>query len=400
MGMWLVNGNIFDVYSGEFKMGVNIKINNGLIENVGGEPNDNDIIVDCQGKYLTPGLMDMHTHMVWDGTSNNPDLVMTNEGPYVAMLRALYNSQLSVKSGVTTVRDVGCCKDVTIHLNKAMRMGLAKGCDIIPCGSAIMASFGHVPSIGRIADTEDQLITAVRQVKSLLTEAGEKCQWIKVMATGGAAGPEDVGPSMYSVAQLKAIVEEAHRLHMKVCAHALSKEGIINCIEAGIDSIEHGAEIPIEYLLIMKEKGLAYVPTLSVYRILSESEGIIPSNTVNKSKKVHENHKETFKNAYELGVMIALGTDAGSMNFGEHPSVAREMLDMYNLGMKVSDVIKSATINCAIVLGVEKTKGSLEENKIADILILNKNPLEDISIFQSGIDSVYKDGIKVVQNFS
>ena len=111
------------------------------------------------------------------------------------------------------------------------------------------------------------------------------------MATGGAAGPEEVGPPMYSLSQLKTIVEEAHRLNMKVCAHALSREGIMNCIDAGIDSIEHGADIPEEYLIKMKEKGLAYVPTISVYRTLAESEGILPANTVAKAKKVHENIK-------------------------------------------------------------------------------------------------------------
>jgi len=396
MAFWLLNGNVFDVHSAEFRSNVNLKINGGLIEQVGGEPYINEETIDCSGLYLTPGLMDMHVHLVWDGTSTNPAQTMVNEGPYVAMLRALHNSQLSLKQGVTTVRDVGCCDDVTIHLNKAMRMGLAKGCDIVPCGSSIMGTYGHVPAIGRIADSEGELIKAVREVKSLLTEAGEPCQWIKVMATGGAAGPEEVGPSMYSLPQLKTIVEEAHRLHMKVCAHALSREGIINCIEAGIDTIEHGADIPKEYLLKMKEKGLAYVPTLSVYRILSESEGILPENTVRKSKVVHEKQKETFKNAYELGVMIALGTDAGSMNCGDHPNVAREMIDMHDLGMKASDVIKSATINCARVLGIERSKGSLEEGKIADIVILNKNPLEDISAFENSIVAVYKDGVKVV----
>lgn len=396
MAFWLLNGNIFDVHSGQFIEEVNLKINNGYIEQVGEHPNSNEEVIDCKGKYLTPGLMDMHTHMVWDGTTLNPALTMANDGSYVAMIRALNNSQRTVRHGVTTVRDVGCCDDVTIHLNRAMRMGLAKGCDIIPCGSAIMGTFGHVPSIGRIADTEDELIKAVRRVKTLLTEAGETCQWVKVMATGGAAGPEEVGPSMYSVSQLRAIVEEAHRLHMKVCAHALSKEGIINCIEAGIDSIEHGAEISKEYLLKMKEKGLAYVPTLSVYRVLSESDGVLPANTVLKSKKVSEKQKTTFKEAIDLGVMIALGTDAGSMNCGEHPNVALEMLTMHDFGMKKSDVIKSATINCAVVLGLEKTKGSLEEGKIADIVVLDKNPLQDLKAFTDNIVCVYKDGEKVI----
>jgi imidazolonepropionase-like amidohydrolase len=141
---------------------------------------------------------------------------------------------------------------------------------------------------------------------------------------------------------------------------------------------------------------LAYVPTISIYRTLAESEGILPQNTVRKAKNIHENHKRTFNKAYELGVTIALGTDAGSMNFGEHPSVAKEMSDMHILGMENSDIIKSATINCAKVLGIEKNKGSLEEGKIADIVILDNNPLECISAFENDIVSVYKDGIKVV----
>lgn len=390
MRVWLTGANVFDVESGEFRQ-QNLLLENGLLAQVGGEPGTGEETVSYSGRYLTPGLIDMHTHMVWDGTSSNPGQKMVDEGSYVAILRALYNSQLAVRKGVTTVRDVGCSDDVSIHLNHAMRLGLVKGCDIIPCGSSIMGTFGHVPSIGRIADTEGELVRAVREVKTLLTEAGEPCQWIKVMATGGAAGPEEVGPSMYSVAQLKAIVEEAHRLHMKVCAHSLSREGIINCIEAGIDSIEHGADIPEEYLHKMKEKGLAYVPTLSVYRILSESAGILPPNTVRKSKQVHENHKTTFRKAYEIGVTIALGTDAGSMNFGEHPSVAREMADMCDLGMSTVDVIRSATITAANVLGL-KSKGSLAAGKIADIVVLDRNPLEDIGAFADGIVAVYKDG--------
>ncbi|MDD2495580.1 MAG: hypothetical protein PHE29_10350, partial [Tissierellia bacterium] len=106
MTFWLLNGNMFDVHSGEFHYEVNLKICDGFIEKVGGHPNSDEKTVDCKGMYLTPGLMDMHTHMVGDGTSNNPAQTMINEGSYVAMIRALYNSQLSVRQGVTTVRDV------------------------------------------------------------------------------------------------------------------------------------------------------------------------------------------------------------------------------------------------------------------------------------------------------
>src|SRR5699024_928151 len=107
-------------------------------------------------------------------------------------------------------------------------------------------------------------IKSIREMKMLLTENLIPCQWIKIMATGGAAGLEEVGPSMYSLEQLELIVSEAHRLHLKVAAHAISKEGVINCIKAGIDTIEHGAEIPEEYLKVMKEKNLTLVPTLAI----------------------------------------------------------------------------------------------------------------------------------------
>ncbi len=394
MEFWLTNGNVFDVNTGTFMAGTNLKVSGQSIVQVGGTPEAGATLVDCTDKYLTPGLMDMHTHMVWDGTSMDPGEKMAKEGPYVAMLRGVENCRKAVKKGVTTVRDVACCDDVTIHINYAIRRGIIDGvCDIIPCGSAIMGTYGHVPTVGRIADTSDELIKAIREVKQLHTEAGEPCQWVKIMATGGAAGPEEVGPSMYSLEQLETIVSESHRLHMKVCAHALSIEGIQNCIDAGIDTIEHGADISPEYCQKMKEKGLAYVPTLSVYRVLGDSAGILPDNTVAKSRAVSARQKVTLKNAMEAGVTIALGTDAGSMNFGEHPSAPMEMLDMEAYGMSRKDVICAATINCAKVLGIDHMNGALEVGKKADILVLDRNPLDDLRVFTDGITAVYKNGI-------
>ncbi len=396
MNFWLTNGFVLDLEAGTFKK-ANIQIKDGVISSIGNTPEKNDVVYDCTDKYLTPGLIDMHTHMVWNGLSMNPTQTMVNEGPQVAMLRAVYNAKKSVEKGVTTVRDVGACDDVTIHINHAIRLGLIENCcDIIPCGSAIMSSFGHVPQLGRIADSDGELQKAIRTVKTLLTEAGENCQWIKIMATGGAAGAEEVGPSMYSLEQLKLIVDEAHRLHMKVCAHALSAIGIENCIEAGIDCIEHGAQISIPYLQKMKEKGLAWVPTLSVYKHISESPDVLPANSVAKAAKVVENQKETFKNAMQVGIAIALGTDAGSMNFGEHPSVQREMSDMHSYGMSNVDVIRSATIVCAEVLGISNKIGSICEGKNADLLILSENPIENLNAFSNSLEQVYKNGVSVL----
>ena len=392
---WMVNGYVLDSKNGKWLKNTDVKVVDGMITELGKKKEDGLPEIDMSGKFLTPGLMDMHTHMVWDGTSATPVPDMVEEGAVISGIRAIMNLQECLKKGVTTVRDVGCNDDITISLSKAIRMGLTWGADIIPCGSSIMGTYGHVPEIGTLADTKDELIKAIREKKMLHTKAGNPCQWIKIMATGGAAGPEEVGPSMYSLSDLELIVSEAHRLHMKVCAHALSKEGIENCILAGIDTIEHGADISDEMLDIMKEKGLAYTPTLSVYRVLAESEGIVNAFTVGKAKKVVEHQKSTFLRAIKKGVKIALGTDAGSPNFGPHPNVFMEMLDMEAYGMERADVIRSATLTAAEVLGIDKKTGSLEKGKAADILVLTADPMKDLHVFTDNLESVYKMGKKV-----
>ncbi|MGE9927462.1 amidohydrolase family protein, partial [Megasphaera elsdenii] len=390
------NVNVVDVVRGEIINDVNVLVRDGIIaditekQDVSGECG----IIDGQGKYLCPGVMDMHVHLVWDGS---PDPVSSNvaEGPYLAMLRAMYNAQHSLRKGVTVVRDVGCNQDVTIFLAHAMKKGLTWGCEIIPCGSAITGSCGHVPSLSRIADTDDELIKAVRTLKSLENKATLKCQWVKVMATGGACGPEDVGPSMYSVENLKTIVEEAHRLHMKVSAHALPNEGIRACIEAGIDTIEHGADISVPDLITMKEKGITLIPTLWIYKILAESGDIVDSYMSRKAAQVVEQQKVTFHNAMEQGVRIALGTDAGSPNFGPHPNVFGEMYVMNEYGMDKVKVLQSATITAADVLGIADRKGAIEVGKEADVLLLNGNPFDDLHVFETGLEKVFQRGVLI-----
>ena len=384
---WFINANYFDVRKGLMVENTMIKISGGTIDKICKEfPTDEENIIDYSGKYIISGLIDMHVHIVWDG-GPSPVRVMLDEGSYVAGFRGLANAQATLKKGVTTVRDVGCPDDVAIHLAHAVERGIVDACDIIPCGRALQITGGHVPEVGVIADTSDEILKSIRYLKA----AGAK--WIKIMATGGAYGPEKIGPVLYSEEEMRLIVKESHRLHMKVAAHALSKVGIINCIEAGIDTIEHGAVIPEEYLRKMKEKNIAYIPTVSVYKELSLCHGELPENIVEKAKFVVENQKETFKKAIELGVDIALGTDAGSPRYGPHPSVLKEMLVMEEYGMSRTEVIKSATLNAAKILENEHI-GAIEEGKYADIVVLNSNPLEDLQAF-GDIAAVYKRGVLI-----
>lgn len=390
----LKNTNLIDVKGKTVIKNTDILMDDGLIAKIGQNVQISDAeIVDCTGKYVCPGVIDTHVHLTWDGSSD-PVGLDTREGKYVALIRGLKNAQASLKKGVTTVRDTGSMGSVIIELAYAINKGIFQGCTVIPCGAAIQSVYGHVPAIGIIADSDSELIKEIRHMKILLTEKAIRCQWIKIMATGGAAGLEEVGPSMYSLQQLQLIVEEAHRLHMKVAAHAVSSEGIINCIKAGIDTIEHGADIPEEYLHMMKEKNLTLIPTLAIYAILAKSSGIVPDLVVQKSKVVTEKQKTTFANALKIGVRVGLGTDSGSPNFGPQPAAYKEMLVMQDYGMSKEDVIKCSTITAAEILGLEKQIGSIEEQKNADILVLGSNPYDDLNRF-SDLISVYKNGVLI-----
>lgn len=368
MAFYLKNAHVLDVEKGTF-FSADVKIENKKIVSLDEKAPDGADAVDCTGKYLTPGVMDAHVHLVWDGTSPDPMGDTIKDGNYVCFAKGVRGAMDSLKAGVTTVRDVGSHDDASIPLASAINRGIIQGANILPAGSAIQGSYGHCPMIGFIANTEAQLIDRIKRLKGYDIEMSiPPIHWAKIMASGGAAGLEDVGPCMYSPKELETLVYEAHRLNMKVAAHALSYDAISKCVDAGIDTIEHGAEMTEEILLKMKEQGQCWVPTVAVYKSLVESEGIIADVIVEKAKVVAENQRKSFKKAMEIGVKIILGSDAGSANFGPHPSAYLEMFTMHEYGMPNADVIRCATIAAANELGIGTQRGSIEAGKLADKL--------------------------------
>lgn len=381
------NANVIDVNHGELVQGVSLHVHDGRIVEIytGREIPAIAETFDATGLFLMPGLIDMHVHLVWDG-SPDPLGVMKTEGPNIAMARGIANARKSLAQGVTTIRDVGSVNDVGIDIAKIFASELLFGPTVVAAGRIIQPTGGHVPDLGYIADSHDELIKAVRYLKM------RGASVIKVASTGGAYGPEEIGPSVYPQKDLEIVVHEAHRLGLRVASHSLGKIGIENAVRAGINTIEHGADISIEILGEMKQKRTCLIPTLAVYKKLSESSGIIPELYVAKSKTVVGWHKETFRNAMDIGSPIALGTDAGSPNFGPHPSVFLEMVTMGEYGMKSSEVLKAATKTAAEALGRDHEIGTIEIGKKADILLLKENPLEDLVKMQS-ICQVIKAGV-------
>ncbi len=392
---YLVNGNVLDVKEGIFHQ-ITVKVTDGKITYLGADVPDNAETVDCTGKYLVPGVMDAHVHLVWSGITPDPMSETIKDGDYLNFAKGISNAEKSLKAGVTVVRDVGCNDDCTLPMAKAINTGLIKGCTILPAGGAIQGSYGHCPMIGSIANTKEQLIDKIKRLKGYNIEmAIPPIHWVKIMASGGAAGLEDVGPCMYSPEELEAITYEAHRLNMKVAAHALSYDAISKCIDAGIDTIEHGGALTEELLIKMKEKDLCWVPTLAVYKELAAGKGIVADVIVEKATIVTENQKKAFATAMKIGTKIIAGSDAGSPNFGPHPSVFKEMYAMNDYGMPAAEVIRCATIYEAEEFGIAEKRGSLEEGKLADIIVLDKNPLDDLHAFTENLCAVYKEGILV-----
>ncbi|MGN0987629.1 MAG: amidohydrolase family protein [Otoolea sp.] len=391
---YLVNGQILDVEAGSF-FKANLKISGKKIVSVEESVPEGTKTIDCSGKYLVPGIMDAHVHLVWEGTAPDPMYETVRDGDYLNFAKGVSGAIKSLKAGVTTVRDVGCNDDCTIPMAHAVHIGLIQGTNIVPCGGAIQGSYGHCPMIGSIANTKEQLIDKIKRLKGYNIEMSiPPLHWIKIMASGGAAGLEDVGPCMYSPDELKAIAYEAHRLNMKVAAHALSYDAISKCVDAGIDTIEHGGALDEELLQKMKENGQVWVPTLQVYKELARGRGVIADVIVEKASIVEENQKKAFAAAMKIGTKIVAGSDAGSPNFGPHPSIFKEMIAMEENGMPAEKVIRSATLTAAEELGV-KDRGILAAGKIADIVVLDANPLENLHAFTENLSAVYKEGCLV-----
>ena len=389
---YLKNANVVDVRNKTIREGQCLRVADGKFAECTEIPAGAQVI-DCNGKYVSPGLIDAHVHLVWDGRSPDPMTDTVVDGDFVSFARGVENALLSLKAGVTYTRDVGSCNDTAFPLAESINRGIVPGCRIIPCGGAIQGSYGHCPMIGTICDTEAELIAKIKQLKAMYVKhkiAGP--HWIKIMASGGAAGLEDVGPCMYSPKELETIAYEAHRLNMKVAAHALSFDAISKCVDAGIDTIEHGAEMTPEILQQMKDNGQTWVPTLAVYKMLAESRGVIADIIVDKSEIVTVKQKASFAKAMEMGTNIIMGSDAGSANFGPHPSGLVEMLAMEDYGMPKDEVLRRSTIHSAETLGI-KNYGAVEPGYTADFVVLNMNPLtEGVKAYMNGLETVYKSG--------
>ncbi|MHA2090933.1 MAG: amidohydrolase family protein [Candidatus Kariarchaeaceae archaeon] len=397
----------FDAVKGSFVENQAIVVEGKKITWIGDssafEKEEQDKIVNVEKQFLIPGLMDIHIHLSVDfsWTVQPEKTVLRRKDGYISYL-ALKHAQTYLKYGFTTVRDCGSRKsNWPSSLRSALNEAMFSGPRVFVAQNPIrqwgdQESFGpedwiKIERKNEVKSGVDGVIHAVRERKRMGSD------FIKTMTTGGVLhGIESkVQRSLWRDEELQAMTSEAERLGMYVAAHAHGELGIHNAIENGVRTIEHGSLITEESAKLLVKKEGFLIPTQSAPDLLKDPEvkANLNPEVIEKGEYVSKLAIERHKVAFELGVQFALGTDAPVGD--DHCHSGRELEKMVTqVGMSPVQAIQCASINAARAMKQEDQIGSIETGKLADIVVLNVNPLDNIAVFtdSKNISEVYKDG--------
>ncbi|MFK8040935.1 amidohydrolase family protein [Congregibacter sp.] len=390
----IVGGNIVNLEGGPALRNAVILVDDERIVALGGR-NDVDVpsdatVVDVSGKWLIPGLMNMHVHpgLILPGKMANE---LANETDAALALRMAAAARGMLQAGVTTIRVPGDERHADLALDRSIKKGESDGPRIFSAGESLIITGGHGSQPGVLyADGPDELVKAARQQISL------GASWVKILISGGiATDGGDIAEALMTPEEINAVVDAAHRYGAKVAAHSGSSVATTVAVEAGVDSIEHGYTLDKKVLQKMKRAGTWLVPTIVVSQPATapffERIGS-PQWYLDRRDSVGKQHWEALRTAIEVGVNIALGTDQlpQEPNDGTTATV-REAEYYVEAGMTPLQALRTATIQTAKMLGADEDIGSLAVGKYADIVAVDADPSADISALRS-INFVMKSG--------
>lgn len=331
---------------------------------------------DLSSQYVLPGLIDAHVHITIEGGASG---TFEHDERY-NILTTLKHAQRTLDAGVTTVRDLGGRNLIEFTVRRAIENGLFPGPRMVLAGKIVSmtsAGAGYWPGMYREADGPAEVRKAAREQ----LKAGVDV--IKVMATGSAMTPREQPAPQFTVEEMQAAAEEAHKVGKTVAAHASGIEGIRNALAAGVDHIEHGSylhEGP-DAMDLMVQRGVFLIPTRKAFvaTLAQGNAAGVPGWMIDQVRKEEENNAESLRAAIAAGVPIAMGTDAGGP-FNRHGENADELLLMVEGGLSPMAAIVAATKTAAQCVGMAKRVGTIEVGKWADLLVVRGDPLQDIGV--------------------
>ena len=348
-------------------------------------------VIDLANRFVLPGLMDSHVHLRQEPSRSRGRTVRGDRTEPTAAqqaVNAMIYARRNLAAGFTALRDVGSNDESVFAARDAINQGRMIGPRIYVSGSAVAVTGGHGDGIAMLNtyDPAQRLAHATcdgpaecRRAVRYQFKLG--ADLIKLTATGGFGSNTDLEPQLFAD-ELEAIIGTAHLLGLKATAHAYSAVAVKDAIRAGVDSIEHGFLLDDEAIKMMKKQGVFLVPTLSA----SYPPPIF--NIPDPPSVRLRNEWRAFERAHEAGVKIAFGTDAGTFKHGTN---AKEFEYMVEFGMSEMDAIKAATVMTAELFGITEDAGTLEPGKLADLIAVTDNPLDNISALKA-VDFVMKSG--------
>jgi len=351
------------------------------------------ITLDLRGRFVLPGLIDAHVHLSGSGEADSQ--FRAEDGAMA--LKILSNAQKNLAAGITTVRDLGGWNELEFVVRDWIQRGEFAGPRMCLAGRFISiteAGADYYEGMYRVADGVDEIRRAVRE------QVKHGADLIKIGVTGAVLVESGVpGATHFNEDEIQALVQEAEKFGRRVAAHAHGADGIRKALQAGVNTIEHGTFLfqNPEAIQFMAEHGIFLVPTLKVgWDIIQASDSKIPQWIKDKNNILQDNAESTLRMAYKAGVPIAMGSDVGTpLNY--HGENGLEVYWMQHAGMSATDAIVAATGNAARALGWDSWMGTLEAGKVADLIVIDSHPLDDLRIFadKKHLQFVMKDG-KVV----
>jgi len=396
-------GKIYDSNSGKYHLNKTIIISENIISSIEdgfiNPKNDKIELIDLKTKVLLPGLIDFHVHMESESGGKERYINRFQDSKADVAFKSTVVAKKTLLAGFTTVRDVGG-SGVNIALRNAIDKGIVDGPRIFTSGKTIATTGGHGdPTNGYRADLvedpgpEDGVVNSISDArKAVRYRYKNGADLIKITATGGVMSMAKNGQNpQFTEEVIRAIVNTANDYGMHVAAHAHGDEGMYRAVKAGVKTIEHGSIMQVRTMKLMREKNTYLVPTISAGEHVAKMAaipGYYPEIIIPKALEVGVQNKASTKRAYEMGVPISFGTDAGVFPHGDN---AGEFIYWKEIGIPAEYSLKAATITNAKLLNMENFLGQIKKGFLADIIATNESPTKDISTLKN-IVFVMKDG--------